>query len=208
MERNTGTVVVTFGENAKIGVTAQSLSEMPDGMNPIGKISAVAAGTLARDLPNSKVVIPGCDPFKNGVEESIQMKDKAEEVFPVLTGRVQALTGLLDTSYQAEAVGKLLSDHKGRVDVVVALEHKRRAVGQIKANRVKIAKAHKAHEVYILDPLISKEERKRRIQEVRDIYFTPQMYFDIMREFLLNVVGKVDNRGLIVRKISQKFRGN
>ncbi len=203
-------IVVIFGENEKIGQGKGFLETQPDQMSPVSRISSVAAGVVGKhEEPDSELWYVGCDPFRTGNEEAKQMRDRTVSLYPDLAERTKIFTGLVDTSLQVEALSRelrLLGRRNREVSVVLPIEHFRRAIGQLKANDIGIRNGYLAHEKYILDPDIKREVRKERIREVRSIYFTWQMYFDIMREFGLNVIGNVDNKGLLIRKASEHFR--
>lgn len=204
-------VLVVFGENAKTGYGREFIETQPDFMGPVSRISATATAAIAKHAEyRSEVLFVGCDPFGTGREESIQMRDMAVGIYPGMEGRSHVLTGLLDTSMQAEAVAEEIKARrrKPEVSVVLPIEHAKRASGQLRAFGLSIKDLYIAHEAYILDPGISRGEKRERIRLVRDVYFTPQMYLDIMREFGLNVIGKIDNKGLLIRKLSEHFRGN
>lgn len=202
-----GKPTIVFGGLAKIGTNLNDLRLNPDQLNSISKFSADSVGIIGRNFENGDFYLVGCDPYKTGLEEAELMKARVLKNYPEHIERIHTHNGLVDTSLQAENISKELR-YDPVVNVIVPLEHRRRAVGQLRANGLEIVTVYTSHEEYILDPEISKNERKIRIDEVKEAYFNVGMYLDIMREFGLNLIGKIDNRGLIIREVSKHFRSS
>jgi hypothetical protein len=204
-------VFVVFGEVGNISNNKEEIMLHPDKLDPISEMNVEAACIAATHNPEAQIIFVGCDPYQTGYDEATLMEKEAFSKSPDLLGRIQTLTGHLDTSYQAEAVSlELKRDEYKDVPVylILPLGHKRRATGQVKAFGVKIEKVLEAHRVYVKETGISREERKRRIDEVKEIYFTRGMYLDLVKEFGLNVLGVIDRKGLLIRNISKRFRKN
>jgi hypothetical protein len=204
-------VVIVYGENGIFGESASSIAHAPDHLGKVSRISKHAVRIrAAQEKPDTEFWIVGCDPFKNGYEEAIQMETSLLNDAPQLQGRTRTFNGLLDTSHQAEAISEALCAPEyvdANISVILPLEHKKRAVTFMKTFGASPARVYEAHREYVLEKGISRDEKIRRIEEIKEIYFTFDMYLNLLKELGGNVLGFVDPRGNIMRKISDRFRG-
>lgn len=211
MENGRKSVIVVLGENGIFGESVRSIEEAPDHLGRVSRISKDVTRIVATHLePDAEIWIFGCDAFKNGYEEAQQMESTLVAQTPELARRTKSFNGLLDTSHQSEAIRAALSApgyENARVSVILPLEHKKRATKLMKAFGTNPNRVYEAHREYVLEKGISKVERERRKKEVGDIYFTFDMYLNLLKELVGDTIGLVDIRGKFSKKLSRRFRG-
>lgn len=183
------------------------------------EIVSDAAGVIAMyKEPISEVWIWGEKVERNkgkkitAYEEAREMQKFILDTFPTLQGRTRIFEGTSDTSTQARLIRDEVArlDKSTRVTLLTTLDHDRRAKGNIDAYGTEIDEIYYAHKEYLnyrKTREMSMEEWLDRKRKVARAWINVPMYASMVREFGLNVIGRLDRRGQIAGIIARNFRG-
>lgn len=209
-------LLVTPGENLRMGQGKKYLMTKTRYMGPHNKIQAIATGIIERDSkPGAFVLAQAGDAAGVGVSEANQVTDYLLDRFDLIPQKIFLDTDSYDTSTIAENAARFVRNSEiaeepiDEVDLVTPSFHARRVKGQMEGFGLKIDNVYISDRVYVNDPHITESTRKRRQKIVHKLYrYNPYMYLERVREFGLNVLGLVDPKGMIVRKRTSRSRNN
>jgi hypothetical protein len=209
MEKESGKVLVVFGENVHFLEGRKYLEKRTGKTHPIQDYVSEAAGNkMYYDYQHAQLWAVGGDTTGIGISEAEQIERRAQEIYPEIHIDIKKFEEPMDTYYAAQTVKEALdeSGRDGRVSTIFPITHRFRANQQLRQQGVKIKNKYWAESEYINHPHSTARERNERRRYIRKTIIRPKIYLDMVRETALFGIGIVDRKGKMMRKFSDRFR--